>query len=124
MRLPLSIAVFSLGLAFINPASSSEWNLVHDEDVKVFTRTKEGARVSELRAEIEMDCAPSEARSVLIDDDYTKRTPYVSEARIVEQPSRKTKIKYTRLAFPVVNDRDYFIEGTREADLDAKGTGT
>jgi hypothetical protein len=43
--------------------------------------------------------------------------------RIITRPSPTVKVRYTRLAFPIIDDRDYFIEITLDQDLGPDGSG-
>ena len=120
----MMLALLTWSLLLASTPSTDGWELVGDGDVKVYSRHREGARVMEMRAETVLAARPLEVRDVLIDDDYTRRSPYVAEDRIVSQPSPMVKVKYTRLAFPIIDDRDYFIEVTREQDIAPDGSGT
>jgi hypothetical protein len=117
------VALLALAVLAASPEAGDGWKQVVDGDVKVFSRAKAGQRVMEMRAEMTMAATPAEVRAVLLDEDYARRTPYVAETRLVAQPAPLVKIKYTRLAFPVIEDRDYFIEVTREQDLAPDGSG-
>ena len=74
-------------------------------------------------AEAVVDCSAQEFVSVLVDENPKKKTPYVAEARVVDRPDANTKIKYTHLAFPIIDDRDYFIIVHVDQNLDANGKG-
>ena len=117
------IALVAWSLVVCAAPSADGWVLVADGDVRVFSRAKDGIRVKEMRAETVLAARPEEVRAVLVDADYARRTPYVAETRLVEQRSPTVKVTYTRLSFPIIDDRDYFIEVTREQDLAADGTG-
>jgi hypothetical protein len=99
------------------------WKQVVDGEVKVFARSKPGERVAEIRAEMVMDATPAEVRATLNDQERASHAPYVAEDRILARPAPNVKICYARLNFPIVKDRDYFIEVTLEQDLDAQGHG-
>src|SRR4051794_33175850 len=105
------------------PDAGLDWDLVVDTDVKIFSRVKEGARIAQVRAEKVIEATPAEVMAVLTDEDYTKKTPYIAENRLVSKTAPNVVVKYTRLAFPVIDDRDYFIEVVRNSDLDAEGRG-
>jgi hypothetical protein len=113
----LLLAAF--GAADVEPA----WSLAVDGDVKVYVRERPGGRVKEVKAEAVFDCTPKEFMAVLMSHDPKKKTPYVAENRLVSQVDATTHIQYTRLSFPIVDDRDYFIEVHLESDLAADGTG-
>ena len=68
--------------------------------------------------------SPIEVRAVLTDDVYTARSPYVAEFRTIGQVAPQSWARYTRLEFPIIDDRDYFIEVFHDSDLAADGTGT
>lgn len=99
------------------------WTKVADGRVQVFSRRAPGVRVAELKAQMIMAVTPLEVRAVLLDDDYTRREPYVGEYKTVAQLGPSEWIHYTRLALPVVSDRDYFIDITRVHDLAPDGSG-
>ena len=99
------------------------WKKVADGRVQVFSRRAPGVRVAELKAQMIMAVTPLEVRAVLLDDDYTRHAPYVGEYTVVKTLKPNEWIHYTRLALPVVSDRDYYIDITRVRDLAPDGTG-
>jgi hypothetical protein len=117
------LAVVAWSLLIAAAPGADGWVQVTQGEVRVFSRVRDGVRVKEMRVETVMAARPDEVRAVLIDPDYARRTPYVAETRIVEQSSPAVKVTYTRLSFPIIDDRDYFIEVTREQDLAADGSG-
>jgi hypothetical protein len=118
------LALLALALLSAAPDVPDDgWKLLVDGDVKVFSRQKPGARVLEMKAEMLMPATPREVRDVLMDEEYSKRTPWVAENRLIDRPTPNSKVKYTRLAFPIIQDRDYFITVTCEQDLAEDGSG-
>jgi hypothetical protein len=99
------------------------WRQVVEGDVQVFARSQPGQRVAEIKADMVMTVTPAEVRAVLLDEEYTRHSPYVGEYRTLDSPEPNLAIRYTRLALPVVDDRDYFIAVRRDTDLAADGTG-
>jgi hypothetical protein len=110
------------GLLAVAPVGEG-WKQVVDGDVKVFTRSTPGARVAETRAEMTMKVTPLEVREILTDDDFAAKGPYVAEYREIERLAPNHWIHYTRLALPIIEDRDFFIDITCEQDLARDGSG-
>jgi hypothetical protein len=104
-------------------ASDEGWTQVVDADVKVFTRSQPGQRVAEIRAEMVMEATPAEVKAALLDEEHNKHVPYVVEDRTVLPLGPTSKVRYARLSFPIIEDRDYFIQVTTEQDFDAQGHG-
>lgn len=109
--------------AVLAGSPQAPWKQVVDGDVKVYAREVPGARVAQIKADMVMTVTPLEVREVLLDDEYTRHSPYVAEYRTVQHPAPNRWIRYTRLALPVVDDRDYFIDLTQESDLAPDGSG-
>ena len=91
--------------------------------MKVYTREQPGERVAQIKADMVAAVTPLEIREVLLDEDFSRKSPYVAEYRTVDHPAPNRWIRYTRLAFPVVDDRDYFIDLVLETDLAPDGSG-
>ena len=96
--------------------ASPDWQLVVDGDVKVSTRPQASC-AEEVRGDMVMHVSAAEVRAVLLDEEYARRAPYMAEFRAVAHPTPNTWVHYTRLALPIVDDRDYFIKFTLESDL-------
>lgn len=111
-----------VGLLAAAPAGAG-WQQVVSGQVNVFTRTQPGARVAETRAETTMKVSPREVRDVLTDEAYAAKGPYVAEYREIERFAPNHWVHYTRLALPIIEDRDFFIDITCEKDLAPDGTG-
>lgn len=92
-------------------AAVPDWKLEYEKsDLRVYSRVSAGSKVREFRVEGSFDHPPQSVWKLLQDVEYLKRVPYVAEYRIVEQPSPVKRLVYTRLAFPIISDRDYFLE--------------
>lgn len=92
-------------------------------DVAISARNVPGERAAAIRGVMTMKVTPAEVRAVLLDEDYARHAKYIAEYRTIDRPAPNKVIRYTRLGLPVVDDRDYFIEITREKDLNPDGTG-
>lgn len=100
------------------------WKKVVDGDVAIYARNLPGERAAAIRGITVMKVTPAEVRAVLIDEAYARRAKYIDEYRTIDKPAPNVVIRYTRLGLPIVDDRDYFIEITREKDLAPDGSGT
>jgi hypothetical protein len=107
------------------PASETPWTQVHDGDVKVYAREHAGGRVLEVKGEAVLDASPLELQGVFLDQDpHRPKTPYVVESRLVKTLDDHRTVRYQHLAFPVISDRDYFMEVNHESLVRPDGTGT
>jgi hypothetical protein len=117
-------AVVKLAPSPLVPALPEDgWKQVVDGEVKVFARRQPGQRIAEIRAEMVMEATPAEVKATLNDEQRSNHAPFVAEERTLTYLAPNVKVRYARLAFPIVGDRDYFIEITLEQDLDAQGHG-
>lgn len=116
------LSAFAVAVVAAAP-SVADWKLVADGEVKLYARKLPGERVAELRAETLMAASAVEVRAVLMDEGYCSKLPHVSEYLTFAHPTPTTSLKYTRLSLPLVSDRDYYVETTRESDLAPDGTG-
>lgn len=107
------------------PADAGElpWKLVVPGEVEVRARARPGFRIAEIRAEMDATATPAELREVLLDEAYSRRTPYIADSRILAFQDANHWTKYTRLDFPIIDDRDYFIALDRVSDLEPDGSG-
>jgi hypothetical protein len=96
---------------------------VVDGDVVVYARSLASERIEEIQAEAVLDATPAEVRAVLIDEAYSRTRPHVVEYRVVTRPSPSQVVTYTRLNFPVLDDRDFFLLNQLEEDLAPDGSG-
>lgn len=111
-------------LALLAGDTPGEWKQIVTGDVNIFTRLQPGARVHEIRGTMTMKVTPAEIRAVVTDESYARRAPYMAEYRTLAHPTPTTWVRYTRLGLPIIEDRDYFIEVTREQDLAPDGSGS
>ena len=106
------------------PAAEAPWTQVHDGDVKVYSREHAGGRVLEVKGEAVLEASPLELQNVFLDTDPRKpKTPYVVESRVVKTLDERRTVRYQHLSFPVISDRDYFMEVNHESLINPDGTG-
>ncbi|MFN7134583.1 MAG: SRPBCC family protein [Myxococcales bacterium] len=102
--LQLALAITLAGLA-------QDWNLEFEKGhTRVWSRRHGTGEVREFRTESQLDHPPEQVWKLLQDPEYVSRIPYVAEYRVVKQLAPKIRMTYTRLDFPVIDDRDYFLE--------------
>ncbi len=78
-------------------------------ELTIYTRSKKGSDVKEIKAIGTIDAPPGALCNVLSDvPHYPEFMPYVAEAKILRQ-EKDSNISYQHLAMPLVADRDYTI---------------
>ena len=100
------------------------WELAAEETgLKVYSRTKEGSEVREMKAMGLIDASPQEVQAVVNGyENYKSTMPYTEEAKVLAKEDAKTTLFYSRLNTPLVDKRDYIIRCTDDSDWkDGKG---
>lgn len=100
-------------------ASATPWKQVETGDVAVWMRNLPGEHVGEVRARMVMHASVEQVRAVLLDDRRSSKQDHVVEYRTLSHPAPNVWVRYVRLSFPLVDDRDYFIQDT----LTSRGGG-
>lgn len=119
----LATAAVAVALAVLGAAAEPAWTQVESGQVEVWTRKLPGDNVAEVRARMAMRASPADVRAVLEDSDRARKQPHVAEYRTLKHPAPNVWVQYGRVTFPLVDDRDYFVESTIESDLAPDGSG-
>jgi hypothetical protein len=89
--------------------------------VAIHSRTRAGSSIKEFRAVGLIDAAPPVVFAVIDDSEsYATWMPYTAEARVLKR-EKDSMIAYQRLAFPVINDRDYTLRSRWQRWLGPEG---
>lgn len=105
-------------------SAEPKWELAAEETgLKVYSRTREGSEVREMKAMGLIDASPQEVQAVVNGyDKYKETMPYTEEAKVLAKEDAKTTLFYSRLNTPLVDNRDYIIRCVDESDWkDGKG---
>lgn len=118
-------ALLTLLVLGSEPAAEKPWALELDAGgLTVHARSRTGQRVKEVRAVGRIDGPPELVREILRDEAYVRSMPHVKEYRIVKDVSERHFVSYSRLVFPVIDDRDYFLDSNTESELAEDGSGS
>src|SRR5262245_16393062 len=107
-----SVAIFFV-LAADPPAKAPPWEeAAKDNGITIYSRELPGSEVREMKAIGTIDAKPQEVWKALRDyPAYTKTMPYTVEAKVVgQEEGDKVIYFYSRLALPLVDNRDYLIK--------------
>ncbi|MBK7860264.1 MAG: hypothetical protein IPJ65_16950 [Archangiaceae bacterium] len=113
-----SVAIFFV-LAADPAAKQAPWEeAAKDNGITIYTREVSGSEVREMKAIGTIDAKPQEVWKAIRDyPNYTKTMPYTSEAKILgREDGDKVLYLYSRLALPLVDNRDYVIKLTDDSD--------
>lgn len=96
-------------------ADDPEWRVTSRGRVELRQRTLPDSNVTELRAEGVVRAPLKDIEAALLDfTAYPRFIPYVRACEYVQTPATAgKKLVYTRLAVPLVADRDYVLEMSR-----------
>lgn len=102
-------------------AVEAEWETVSDKDgILVKNRPRPGASVTEVWAETVLNAPVKQLQEALLEINRFKDfMPHMAESRYLGPPLEDgSRHAYTRLNFPILNDRDYVVrvwvdEGTK-----------
>ena len=99
-------------------SAEPKWELAAEETgLKVYSRTKEGTEIREMKAMGIIDATPQEVQAVVNGyADYKTTMPYIEEAKVLAKEDAKTTLFYSRLNTPLVDKRDYIIRCVDESD--------
>jgi hypothetical protein len=118
----MMVSLMLVAAALMADPDPGPWQQVVSSDVTVSIRNRPGVRIQEIKGEYLIDASPMEVRNVLTDPSYGARAPYVSEYQTISRQGNSV-VRYTHLSLPIVADRDWYIECTRESDLAPDGSG-
>lgn len=106
-------------------AAPGAWEVVSTAPVLVKVRSHGKTNVKELWAETTLDADARDIQAALLDpDQFTRWMPYVKESRTLGKPDKDGGVfAYTRVALPVIGDRDYVLKSTVSQLVDALGEG-
>jgi hypothetical protein len=100
-------------------AKEQPWELAaEDEGIKVYSRTREGQNVAEMKARGLMDATPHEVWASIRDyPNYTKTMPYTEDAKVISNEGDGKVIHFWSVVnAPLVDRRDYDIKITDESE--------
>ncbi len=105
------ISLLSCSLPLPRLFAEPEWKLVTTtDDIKVWTREKEGTSIKEVKTTGLIDARSWRVLKVISDHDhYSEFMPYTKESRILEKNGNVVYF-YTRVAPPLISERDYTIK--------------
>lgn len=96
--------------------ASGNWELANETDgIKIFTRSKEGSSVKEVKAMGQIDAPADRVFKVIGDyDHYVEFMPYMRESKVIAREGKNTII-YGYVAPPIVSNRDYTLKMVDES---------
>lgn len=95
------------------------WALAaEDEGIKIYSRTKEGEPIAQMKAMGQIDATPHEVWKAIRDyANYPKNMPYTEESKVIaRQDGDKIIWFYSVVNAPLVDRRDYVIKIIDESD--------
>jgi hypothetical protein len=109
------------------PALAGEggWTVVSEGPVVVKTREQSGSPVKEVWAEADLEASAYDVQQTLLEPErFPRFMPYVKEVRTLGTPDEDGGVfVYTRVAPPVIGDRDYVVKSICEEQVDEQGQG-
>jgi hypothetical protein len=110
------VAALVVGLVATSAMGAEEWETVATGAVSIRVRMRPdipGGR--EVWAEGSMDAGLAYVRAALRDHaQFRLWMPYVKESRVLKEDAPGSRVTYTRLAFPIISNRDYVLHVEEE----------
>lgn len=106
--LSLSIITFSFSLS----TAQANWTLQKDkDDIKVYTKTKEGQKLKASKAEMLVNASVERILEVLSDiPNYVNWTPKTESAKMLKKIDNNNFYYYTTIKAPLVKNRDLVVK--------------
>src|SRR5262245_39809065 len=122
----LAVVVGALALA-VGPAARAEepWQTASTGALLIRTRPVPGSAVRELWVETDLRAEVRDLQDTLLDgESFPRFMPYTKQARRLGPPGPDgTWLVYTRVAPPVIAQRDYVVKVSVERSVEKDGSG-
>jgi len=123
----LSVMVVGALALAVAPAARAEepWQTVSTGAVVVRTRSVPGSPVREVWAETDLKAEVRDLQDTILDgESFPRFMPYTKQARRLTQPGPEGFwFVYTRVAPPVIAQRDYVVKVSVERSVEPDGSG-